>query len=135
MKGFVVSVDDNPNDSALMKRIFEREMPLVNVQFIEDPIQALAYFQKFSDVKNIPDLILLDIKMPKLDGLSLLKEIRKLPLFINAPVVVLSSSDQLSDRDTAYENGANSYLEKPKNYTELKEKLPVIATYWLTLNK
>jgi two-component system response regulator len=132
MKGFIVSVEDNPNDCALMKRIFEREMPLVKTHIIEDSLTALAWFK---DIKNTPDLILLDIKMPKLDRLSLLKEIRKIELFTNSPIVIMSSSDQLSDRDKAYAYGANSYLEKPKSYTELKEILPVISNYWLTLNK
>ena len=135
MKGFIVSVEDNPNDCALMKRIFEREMPLVKTHIIEDSLTALAWFQGFKDIKNTPDLILLDIKMPKLDGLSLLKEIRKIEFFTNSPIVIMSSSDQLSDRDKAYAYGANSYLEKPKSYTELKEILPVISNYWLTLNK
>ncbi|ANH61575.1 response regulator [Dokdonia donghaensis] len=135
MKGFIVSVEDNPNDCALMKRVFEREMPLVKTHIIEDSLKALTWFQEFNDVKNIPDLIFLDIKMPKLDGLALLKEIRRLPLFTNSPVVIMSSSDQLSDRDKAYAYGANSYLEKPKSYTELKERLPIISSYWLTLNK
>ena len=61
MKGFIVSVEDNPNDCALMKRIFEREMPLVKTHIIEDSLTALAWFQGFKDIKNTPDLILLDM--------------------------------------------------------------------------
>ncbi len=135
MKGLVISVEDNATDRALMGRIFEKEMPLVDVCFIDDSLKALAWFKAYDDVEVTPNLILLDIKMPKLSGLDLLKEIRKIEVFKYAPIVMMSSSDQKTDKDKAYIYGANSYLEKPKNYAELKEQIPVIAKYWLTLNK
>jgi CheY-like chemotaxis protein len=110
-----------------------------NLQVIGDSQEAIAYLSgkdKFSDRRRfpLPDLALLDLKMPRLNGFDLLTWIRRDPTLRRLPVVVLSSSNHLADVTRAYDIGANSYLVKPIDFAALVELARSVLQYWLGLN-
>jgi len=132
---YVLAVEDDMNDITLMKRIFQKLMPDYRVKYISDGEEALDYLksQQFKD--ELPRLILLDIKIPKVNGLELLKSIRKIEDYRGIPVVMLSSSDRQDEIQLSYHLGANSYIEKPKTFTELCKVLPAMMDYWIVYNR
>lgn len=132
---YVLAVEDDMNDITLMKRIFQKLMPDYRVKYISDGEEALDYLksQQFKD--ELPRLILLDIKIPKVNGLELLKSIRKIEDYRSIPVVMLSSSDRQDEIQLSYHLGANSYIEKPKTFTELCKVLPAMMDYWIVYNR
>ncbi|MAQ75650.1 MAG: response regulator, partial [Aquimarina sp.] len=95
----------------------------------------LAALQEHNFIVSQPDLLLLDIKLKGISGLDILEYIRNKEVFNKMPIVMFSSSVQKVDLEKAYELGANSYLEKPKTYPELKETIKTITNYWLHFNK
>ncbi len=131
----ILSIEDNQRDVALMKRIFKKHIPEYNLMHICDGEEAMGYLESESFKLALPKLILLDIKIPKLDGLEILKRFRAYKEYLNIPVVIFSSSDLKKDIKEAYEIGANSFLEKPKSYLELSKTLPVLIEYWIVYNK
>lgn len=135
MRGkYVVYIEDNGNDHLLMKRIFDKELNGCELRHIADGEIALDILTS-SEYKNIlPSLILLDIKLPKRNGLEVLREIRANKQFNNIPVVMFSSSDIPDEINKAYALGANSFVEKPKNYPEFRRLLPLMVKFWLKFN-
>lgn len=132
---YVLAVEDDENDITLMKRIFQKQMPEYTVKYISDGEEALQYFKENTKEEELPRLILLDIKIPKVNGLELLKNIRQMQAYKSIPVVMLSSSDRKDEIQLSYHLGANSYIEKPKTFTDLCKALPAMMDYWIVYNK
>ena len=129
----ILIVEDNPNDAYIMQRIIEKQSLADNYQWLQDGEKAIQYL--FAESQPLPRLILLDIQLPKVNGLEVLDKIKSNASTTNIPVIMFSSSDQTSDIETSYQSGANSYLVKPTSYAELNQTLQLAITYWLNLNK
>ena len=135
----ILLVEDNPDDAILTVRAFKRKLryPVVVVQ---DGVEALDYLfarGAFGDRAGapLPRLVVLDLKLPRLDGRGVLKAIRADPRTRLMPVVVLTSSSQEQDLMSAYALGANSYLLKPIDFETFVETAGALGSYWLTLNQ
>ena len=131
---YVVSIEDNSSDLLLMKRIFDKEIKDCDLQHIGDGENAIEILETEDYKLNPPSLILLDIKLPKKNGLEVLRFIRSVKIYDNVPVVILSSSDIPEEIQKAYKLGVNSFVEKPKNYPEFRRQLPAIVNFWLKFN-
>lgn len=128
-------VEDNPKDVELTLHAFKKNN-LANPIFVaRDGVEALdAIFGKNGEVRK-PRVILLDLKMPRLSGLEVLRRIRADERTRAIPVVVLTSSTQESDLQERYRLGVNSYLQKPVDFTEFVERAKTLGLYWLLMNK
>lgn len=135
MSKYILSIEDNANDIQLMRRIFNKDIPNVEIRHINNGEEALKIMKERNFLADAPSLVLLDIKMSGINGLDLLKEIKNNDSLRAIPIVIFSSSVQLSDLQRAYELSVNSYIEKPKDFQQLKETLKTITKYWLDLNK
>jgi CheY-like chemotaxis protein len=123
-------VDDNPDDIELTLRVFRRHRIIHDVRVARDGVEAREALQG----PERPALVLLDLKMPRLDGIDLLRSIRQTPATRALPVVILTSSREERDIATCYDLGANSYLQKPVDASEFEETVRTLGQYWLTLN-
>ncbi len=136
----ILLVEDNQSDIELTKRAFEKSKivnPLVIVEDGEDAIDYLTGKGKFEgrDIHDLPALVLLDIKLPGLDGLDVLKNIRGNELTKKLLVVILTSSNEEQDLAMGYDLGVNSYIRKPVDFTQFAEAIKQLALYWLILNE
>ncbi|MEB0136498.1 response regulator [Actimicrobium sp. CCC2.4] len=136
----ILLVEDNPDDAALTQRAFKRNDVINPIVVARDGIEALDFLfarDAFADRAGqpLPRLILLDLKLPRLDGIGVLREIRADPRTRLVPVIMLTSSLLEQDLEACYALGANSYLVKPIDYSEFVEMTRIIATYWLALNR
>ena len=135
----ILLVEDNPDDEALMLRAFKKNN-ITNEVVARDGAEALDYLfgaGKYSgrDARLIPQLILLDLKMPKVDGLEVLRSLRSDERTKLAPVVILTSSNEERDKLQGYQLGANSYLRKPIDFSHFAELVRQLGLYWLVLNE
>jgi len=130
-ENYILSIEDNTTDIALMTRIFERRIPDYAIRHISDGETAVDFIESDAFKKQSPKLILLDIKVPKLDGLEVLRQFRKHREYKTIPVVMMSSSDLNEDKEKAYLLGANSFMAKPKTFLELCETLPNLINNWI----
>lgn len=133
-------IEDNPNDVALTKRALKKSGMLNPLIVAEDGQEALDYlFGKGSyqgrDPSLVPALILLDLKLPKISGLDVLKRIRADPRTRRALVVIMTSSNQEEDRAMGYDIGANSYIRKPVSFEQFVSAISQLGMYWLLLNE
>ena len=135
----VLLVEDNPDDAEFTLRALRKANMGVRVAHVEDGVQALEFMfatGRWSDRPAAPPrLVLLDLKLPRVDGREVLRRIKTNPRTRCVPVVVLTSSREPSDVAQCYELGANSYIVKPVEYAELITKLSDIVRYWLQLNE
>jgi two-component system response regulator len=136
----ILLVEDNPNDAELALRALKENNLANNVIRVCDGEEALEYIfargkYKTRERMNIPKLILLDLKLPKIDGLELLKLIKADPVMKLIPIVVLTSSNEESDMIETYRLGVNSYIVKPVDFDKFIESVKNIGFYWLLLNK
>jgi CheY-like chemotaxis protein len=134
----VLYVEDEENDVILMRRAWETAGLLSALQIAVDGEQAVAYLageETYADRNKypLPCLVLLDLKLPKLSGLDVLKWIRDQPAFYTLRVVVLSSSNRPLDIHAAYARGANAYLVKPSSIKGLVEMASSVREFWLNL--
>jgi len=135
----ILLVEDNPDDEALTLRALKKHNFSHTVDVVHDGEEALDYIFSqgdFSDKDNskLPQLILLDIKLPKLDGLEVLKIIRNNEHCRHIPVVMLTTSGEENDIVASYNNGANSYIQKPVDFTEFLNVVGELGVYWLAIN-
>ena len=136
----VLLVEDNPNDVELTLHAFEKNNLTNKIKVVRDGAEALDYLfsegeYAGSGASPMPRLILLDLKLPKRDGMEVLREIRADERTKHVPVVVLTSSQQESDIVKTYELGVSSYIVKPVDFDQFTEAVRTMGFYWLLLNE
>ena len=136
----ILLVEDNPDDIKLTLRALKKNNIFNSVVVVEDGVEALDYLHGTGpytdrDLDVMPQLILLDLKMPRLDGLEVLQRIRDNDLTRLLPVVVLTTSNEDVDRLQSYTLGANSYIRKPVDFNQFLQAVQQLGLYWLVLNE
>lgn len=134
----ILLVEDNPDDIELTLHAFKRNQIPIKIQIARDGVEALEYiFGSSSSLgpRSIPSLILLDLKLPKIDGLEVLARIRADERSRFLPIVILSSSRDHNDLMSAYRLGANSYIVKPLDFSMFLEITRLLYQYWLETNE
>ena len=138
--GVILLVEDNPDDEALTLRALKKNNVANEVVVARDGVEALDYLfgtgaHAGRDRGQMPQVVLLDLNLPRLDGLEVLKRIRSEPTTQIVPVVVLTSSKEDRDLVESYRLGANSYVRKPVDFLEFVEAARQLGLYWLVLNE
>ena len=136
----ILLVEDNPSDIDLTKRALSKGHILNELVVAEDGQEALDYLfgtgiYADRDSATLPTLILLDLKLPKVDGHEVLRRIRADNRTKRLPVVILTSSKEEQDIATSYDIGANSYIRKPVDFLQFAEAIKNLGLYWLVLNE
>lgn len=136
----ILLVEDNPDDEALTLRAFRKNKIKNTVAVVRDGEEALDYLfgsgaYEGRDAGDLPQVMLLDLKLPKVDGLEVLRRVRADPRTAMLPVVILTSSREEQDMVEGYRLGANSYVRKPVNFDEFVEAARQLGLYWLLLNE
>ncbi len=136
----ILLVEDNPDDVTLTVRALKKSNLINEVIVARDGVEALDYLfgtGNFADRDEIvkPQVILLDLKMPRMDGLEFLKRIRADKNMRTLPVVILTTSSEDRDKIESYKLGANSYVRKPVDFTQFSEAVQQLGLYWLVLNE
>jgi DNA-binding response OmpR family regulator len=132
----ILLVEDDPDHEALAIRALRKANVANEITVARDGAEAVAYMQEIvAGTRNPPQLVLLDLKLPKLDGLEVLRNIRASDKTALLPVVVLTSSDEERDIVSSYRLGVNSYIRKPVNFTDFAEATRQLGMYWLLLNQ
>lgn len=136
----ILLVEDNPNDVELTLRVLRQHNLANHIEVVRDGAEALdfifctgAYAQR--NIENGPKLVLLDLKLPKVDGLEVLRRIKTDPRTQMTPVVVLTSSREERDLVESYQQGVNSYIVKPVDFEQFTEAVRQLGFYWLLLNE
>ena len=135
----ILLVEDNPDDEALTLRAFAKNNIGNRLIVVRDGAEALDWLLKRGKYQNRlepdPQIVLLDLKLPKVDGLEVLRQLRDDPRTKLLPVVILTSSKEESDLLKGYELRANSYIRKPVDFARFVEAVREIGMYWLVLNE
>jgi two-component system response regulator len=136
----IVLVEDNANDEELTLRAFRKASIATRVVVVRDGVEALDYFfargaHAGRALTEVIQLVLLDLKLPKIDGLGVLRALRADARTRLIPVVVLTSSGEGEDLVSSYDLGANSYVRKPINFTEFVDAVRQLVRYWLMINQ
>jgi CheY-like chemotaxis protein len=137
---FILLVEDNPDDEALTLRAFKRQKLANEIIVARDGLEALEFLggagrHAGRDIGMLPQVILLDLKLPKVDGLGVLRAIRAEERTRRVPVVILTSSREEQDMVSSYDLGANSYVRKPVDFEQFMEAARQLGLYWLVLNE
>jgi two-component system response regulator len=136
----ILLVEDNPDDEELTLRALKKNNIVNNVEVVRDGAEALDFLfgtGKFSDrdAKKLPEVILLDLNLPKIGGLEVLRQIRGHETTRLLPVVILTSSKEEQDLIQGYSLGANSYVRKPVDFNQFVDAVRQLGLYWLVLNE
>jgi two-component system response regulator len=136
----ILLVDDNPHDVELTLHAFRKHNPARRIHVVRDGAEALEFFHCTGtyarrDPHNLPKIILLDLKLPLVDGHYVLRQIRSDPRTRMVPVVVLTSSREERDIFQCYQLGINSYIVKPVDFDRFMHAAHTIGDYWLSLNE
>jgi two-component system response regulator len=139
-KGIILLVEDNPDDVDLTIRAFKRSNVTNKVVVAKDGVEALDYFRgtgKYAgrDVTELPVVVMLDLKLPKIGGLEVLRDIRNNEVTKLTPVVILTSSSEQKDVVEGYKLGANSYVRKPVDFEQFVEAVKLLGLYWTLWNE
>lgn len=136
----ILLVEDNADDEALTLRALNKNRIANSIAVVRDGAEALdflfcrgAYADR--DPLELPQVTLLDLKLPKIDGLEVLRQMRSDPRTRTIPVVILTSSKEEQDLVAAYTNGANSYVRKPVDFNQFADSIKQLGMYWLILNE
>jgi len=135
----ILLVEDNDDDAELTVRAFSQAKIANALVRVSDGVEALDYLfargsYSLRNTRNLPILVLLDLKLPRLDGIDVLKAIRAHEATRYLPVVMLTSSDHDRDRLAAYHNQVNSYVRKPVDYDQFVDAARQLGLYWVVLN-
>lgn len=136
----ILLVEDNENDAELALRAFKKQENSLSLKHVKDGEEALDFLFCSGNYKNrypahLPDFILLDLKLPRIDGLEVLKKIRENEQTSFLPVVMLTSSHEDKDMIESYKLGVNSYIIKPVDFESFRSAMNHVGHYWLDLNK
>lgn len=136
----ILLVEDNPSDEELTLHALSQEGIAEKVKVVRDGAEALDFLFGRGNYRELqgtdpPRLILLDLKLPKVNGLEVLEKIKANPQTRNIPVVVLSSSDQEKDILKSYTLGANSFITKPVDFNQFSKIVQQVGSYWLKVNQ
>lgn len=136
----VLLVEDNPDHAELVKRAMDDHSPIIELCHVTDGALALDYLRgrgRFTDNARFPfpRLTLLDLRLPKVDGIEVLQSVKSDPLIQHIPVVMLTTSTSDSDMMRAYHNHVNSYLKKPSDFVEFHHMMESFLHYWFSWNR
>jgi two-component system, response regulator len=136
----ILLVEDSPDDADLAIHALRREHLANNIIVARDGAEALDFLfcrESFADrsFEHPPKLILLDLKLPKVDGIEVLQQIKDDPRTRSIPVVILTSSREEQDLVRSYDLGANSYIQKPVDFEKFRETVKTVGLYWIVINQ
>jgi len=136
----ILVVEDNPRDEALTLRALKKSNVVNDVVVVRDGVEALDYLfgtgtHDGRDASELPQMVLLDLKLPKIDGLEVLRKLRGDERTRRLPVVIFTSSSEEEDMVKSYNLGANSYVRKPVEFDQFLEATRQLGIYWLLLNE
>lgn len=131
----ILLVEDNPVDVDLTLRAFAKRKLTNPVEIARDGAEALTWMARWEAGESWPTLILLDLKLPKVDGLEVLRQLKAHASFRVIPVVILTTSSEDLDMQQAYRLGANSYIVKPVDFDKFMDVAAQVELYWCVLNK
>lgn len=132
----ILLVEDNPNDELLTKMALERSIPNIIIDVARDGHEVIDYFFSESSARKIlPNLVILDLNIPKINGLEVLKRLRAESKTQSIPIVVLTTSNEEKDITMSSSLGANSYIRKPVDFVEFSKITDLIGQYWLDVNE
>ncbi|SRR6266700_4129869 len=131
----ILLVEDNPDDTDLTLRALKKNKILNEVTVARDGVEALDYLFPTDGSVQLPALILLDLKLPRVDGIEVLRRIRADERTRLLPVIILTTSKEQGDLLSGYRNGCNSYIRKPVDFAEFITAVQQIGLYWLMLNE
>ena len=136
----ILLVEDNPRDEALTLRALKKNNIVNEVVVARDGVEALDYFfgtgaHAERDITAMPQVVLLDLKLPKVNGLEVLRKLRADERTRRLPIVVFTSSSEEEDMIKSYDLGANSYVRKPVDFEQFLEATRQLGLYWLVLNE
>jgi two-component system, response regulator len=137
---FILLVEDNPKDELLTLRTLKKCHLVNEIKVVRDGVEALDYLfaqHEYAnrDINDLPTVVLLDLKLPKIDGLEVLRRIRDDERTRLLPVVILTSSDEEKDIIASYKLGANSYVRKPVAFGDFGKAIADLGRYWLITNE
>jgi two-component system response regulator len=137
---YILLVEDNPDDEELTLLSLRKNKLAHDIVVVRDGVEAIEFLSGTGqyagrDTTHVPTVILLDLKLPKLDGLGVLKRLRSEPRTRHLPVVVLTSSSQDADVLASYHLGANSYVRKPVEFGAFVDAVSNLGLYWVLLNR
>jgi len=137
---FILIVEDNPDDEEMTLRSLTQSGLANGVQVVRDGVEAVDFLfatGKFKDrdATRMPTVVLLDLKLPKLNGIDVLKRMRQDERTRTVPVVILTSSSEDEDMVKSYDNGANSYVRKPVIFSDFAKVVSQLGLYWMLLNE
>ncbi len=134
-KKLILLVEDNPDDEFLTRDALRTGGVQHDVVVVRDGAEAVDWIFSAEGMNASPDLVLLDLKLPKMSGFDVLERIRSNSRTRGLPVVILTSSSEHQDIQRSYSSGANSYVRKPVNFSEFVRAVQALGVYWLTVNE
>ncbi|TVR78856.1 MAG: response regulator [Chitinophagaceae bacterium] len=130
----ILLVEDNPGDIRIIKEVLSKSRFSTNLITVFDGEDVISYLEQASlKLKSFPDIIILDLNLPKLNGIEVIREIKSKKKFRQIPIIILTSSKSDIDINDAYKNYANSYIVKPINFNDYSENFLEILEYWFNI--